>query len=38
MMPARDGATASFDLERPDGGQGTFGAGGRSCSSTAATA
>ena len=25
-MPARDGATASYDLERPDGGQGTFGA------------
>ncbi len=27
-MPARDGATASFDLEIPDGGQGTFGAAG----------
>ena len=28
VMPARDGATASFDLELPDGGQGTFGAAG----------
>lgn len=27
-MPARDGATASFDFEIPDGGQGTFGAAG----------
>jgi len=27
-MPARDGATASFDFELPDGGQGTFGAAG----------
>ena len=27
-MPARDGATASFEFERPDGGQGTFGAAG----------
>lgn len=25
-VPARDGATASFDIEVPDGGQGTFGA------------
>lgn len=28
VIPARDGATASFDLELPDGGQGTFGAAG----------
>ena len=27
-LPARDGATASFDFEMPDGGQGTFGAAG----------
>jgi hypothetical protein len=27
-MPARDGATASFDFDRPDGGQGSFGAAG----------
>jgi hypothetical protein len=27
-MPARDGATASFNFELPDGGQGTFGAAG----------
>lgn len=27
-MPARDGATASYDFEIPDGGQGTFGAAG----------
>lgn len=26
VMPARDGATATFDMERPDGGQGTLGA------------
>jgi hypothetical protein len=25
-MPAREGATASFDVEVPDGGQGSFGA------------
>ena len=25
-IAARDGATAAFDVERPDGGQGTFGA------------
>ena len=25
-MPASDGANASFDIERPDGGQGSFGA------------
>ena len=25
-ISARDGATAAFDVERPDGGQGTFGA------------
>ena len=25
-LPARDGATASFDFETPDGGQGTLGA------------
>lgn len=27
-LPARDGATASYDFEIPDGGQGTFGAAG----------
>jgi hypothetical protein len=27
-MPARDGATATFDVEFPDGGQGTFGSAG----------
>jgi hypothetical protein len=27
-LPARDGATATFDVEFPDGGQGTFGARG----------
>lgn len=26
VLPARDGASASFDIEIPDGGQGTFGA------------
>jgi hypothetical protein len=35
-MPARDGATASFDLERPDGGQGTFGAVGSAVLTAAA--
>jgi hypothetical protein len=36
-MPANDGATASFDVTRPDGGQGTLGAVG-SVVLTAATA
>lgn len=36
-MPTRDGATASFDVEVPDGGQGTFGAVG-TVVMTAATA
>ena len=26
VMPASEGANASFDIERPDGGQGSFGA------------
>lgn len=36
VMPARDGATASFEFEIPDGGQGTFGAAGSVVLTTAA--
>ncbi|CAN5804820.1 hypothetical protein BH18ACT17_BH18ACT17_15230 [soil metagenome] len=35
-LPARDGATASFNFEIPDGGQGTFGAVGSVSLTTAA--
>jgi hypothetical protein len=37
VMPTSEGASASFDIERPDGGQGSFGAAGTVVLSEATT-